>query len=258
MSSCADVIPLEALPFSDKFGYTSGMVKRDRNGADHASRSDIIPQMNQYYDLRAPWHDSYMSYTSNAEMELLLAPIIQRFERHITGDVLEIACGTGNWTQVLAKRARSVTATDINQSVLDIAQEKTYEGRVEFRRVDAYNLDQLPGMFDVAFAGDWLSHVPKREVPVFIGSLHRKLRPAARVIFLDMMPNEWFDAETVFHDEDGNRVSERTVPTGEIFHVVKNFPTEDELRAALAPFADDIEYAVNEPLKRWLLMYTAK
>ena len=220
---------------------------------------DLIQQMNQYYNLRAGWHDSYMGYTSNAEMELLLAGVIQRFEKYLTDrDVLEVACGTGNWTQVLARRARSVTATDASQSAIDIALTKPYEGSVTLKRVDAYALEELPGEFDVAFAGDWLSHVPKAAIPGFITGLHTRLRPGAKVIFLDMMASEHFDAETVSFDGDGNRVSERALLDGEKFMVVKNFPREKELRAIFAPFAIDVEYYVEEPLKRWLLIYTRK
>jgi demethylmenaquinone methyltransferase/2-methoxy-6-polyprenyl-1,4-benzoquinol methylase len=234
------------------------MVKHGQSGGNHpASGSKLIQQMNQYYDRRAPWHDSYMGYTSNAEMELLLAPLIRRFEKYIANrDVLEIACGTGNWTQVLARRARSVTATDVNLSALDIARTKPFEGTVTFEQADAYALEMLTGRFDVAFAGDWLSHVPKGAIPKFIRGLHERLQPEAKVIFLDMMPCKEFDAETVSFDCDGNRVSERTLLDGDKFFVVKNFPREDELRAVFAPFAADIEYYVDEPLKRWLLIYT--
>ena len=236
------------------------MVKHGESAAnDPASGSKLIQQMNRYYDLRAPWHDTYMNYLSNADMESLLAPVIRQFEKYITDrDVLEIACGTGNWTQVLARRARSVTATDVNQSVLDIARDKSFEGTVAFRHVNAYALDELAGQFDVAFAGDWLSHVPNAAIPEFISGLHSRLHAGARIIFLDMMPRKEFDAETVSFDDDGNRVSERFLPDGEKFLVVKNFPREDELRAAFEPFAAEIEYVVDEPLKRWLLMYTRK
>ena len=69
--------------------------------------------MKVYYDRRAPWHDKYMGYLGNGPMEELLSPIIRSIEPYITDrTVLEIACGTGNWTQVLAKRARTVLALD--------------------------------------------------------------------------------------------------------------------------------------------------
>jgi demethylmenaquinone methyltransferase/2-methoxy-6-polyprenyl-1,4-benzoquinol methylase len=40
----------------------------------------------------------------------------------IAGDVLELACGTGWWTPVLAARAHSVTAVDAAAEVLAIAR----------------------------------------------------------------------------------------------------------------------------------------
>ena len=75
---------------------------------------DFIKEMNAYYDSRAEWHDDYMSYESNAKMEGQLAPIISLIEKYILNkDVLEIACGTGNWTQVLARRAKSMQSLTV-------------------------------------------------------------------------------------------------------------------------------------------------
>ena len=150
----------------------------------------LVHQMNEYYSRRAPWHDMYMGYSDNRGMETLLAPIIRWFERYVEDrDLLEIACGTGNWTQVLARRAGSVTAADVNASVLKRAREKPYgPGAVRFEVADAYELDRLPATYSAAFAADWWSHMPKQRIPVFLRALHGRLLPGSRVIIVDMLP----------------------------------------------------------------------
>ena len=53
-------------------------------------------------------------------------------------DVLEVACGTGYWTQIISGSARSILATDINEEVLEIARHKTYPNHnVAFQIADA-------------------------------------------------------------------------------------------------------------------------
>ena len=53
--------------------------------------------------------------------------------------MLEIACGTGYWTQFIARKAVHVTACDINEPVLEIAREKPIaKGRVTFVKADAF------------------------------------------------------------------------------------------------------------------------
>ncbi|MBW2119721.1 MAG: class I SAM-dependent methyltransferase, partial [Deltaproteobacteria bacterium] len=128
-----------------------------------AEAKRLIEEMNAYYDRHAPWHDQCMGYESNDNMEKLLTPIIKVFERHIRNkDVLEIACGTGNWTQFLAKRARSVLAVDMSPAALKIARTKISEYKnVSLGLANAYSLDGVCDLFDLVFAADWWSHIPK-------------------------------------------------------------------------------------------------
>jgi len=223
-------------------------------------KRSIIEQMNAFYEKQAPLHDKLMGYTDNARMEQLLAPLIKRFENCIAGqEVLEIACGTGNWTQVLAKRTRSVLATDISPAALDIARSKSYGNtEVTFRIADAYALENVPGTFTAAFAADWWSHIPKSNIVQFVEGVHRKLCTGAKVVFIDMMPSESLDRMFSHYDNEANLIHKRTLPDGQQFYVVKNFPTEEELRDVLDGLADDIEYYEHWSLRRWVLTYTFK
>jgi 2-polyprenyl-3-methyl-5-hydroxy-6-metoxy-1,4-benzoquinol methylase len=218
---------------------------------------DLVDQMNEYYSRRAPWHDCYMGYKDNQSMETLLAPVIRWFERYVEGmDVLEIACGTGNWTQVLARRARSVTATDVNRSVLEVARQKRYaSGSVKFELADAYKLDRLRGTYSAAFAADWWSHIPKRLIPVFLGALCGRLRPGSRVIIVDMLPARNLTYLGTHLDDDGNTIHSRKLPGGQEFEIVKNFPDEQELVSSVEDFGRDIEYRAHDPLRRWMLTF---
>lgn len=216
-----------------------------------------IKAMKVYYDKRAPWHDECMSYKANEQMEQLLRPIVETVIPYISGlKVLEIACGTGNWTEILAKRASSVFAIDSSPAVLDIAGKKLKRfNNITLKEADAYVLEGVAGPFDVAFASDWWSHMPLSSIRPFLGNLHKRIRAGSRVIFIEMMLREVFESETAYYDADGNRVCLRTLSDGSEFEVIKNFPSKNDLLAVLEGSAEDINYLEFEPLKRWMLAY---
>ena len=221
---------------------------------------DLVEEMERYYRDRVPYHDEYMGYEGNEAMEALLAPIVAHVGPDIAGrDVLEVACGTGNWTQVLSKRARSVVATDLIEGYLDVARAKPYaRDNVTFSRADAYHLEGVGGPFDAAFCADWWSHMPRSRIGTFLRALHAHLSPGARAVAIDMMRTEHFDSLLLHRDGEGNEVQRRTLPSGEAYLVVKNFPTEAQLRADLAPYAASVRFTEHRPLRRWLVAWTAR
>jgi ubiquinone/menaquinone biosynthesis C-methylase UbiE len=222
------------------------------------SVEDLIKEMNEYYRENVPYHDECMSYTDNLSMEKLLGPVIQRIEKDIKGkDVLEIACGTGNWTQVLSKRARSVMATDINEAYLIAAKKKSYQkDNVVFKVADTYTLDGIDSKFNLAFASDFWSHMPKSKIESFIKTLHSKLLPGSEVIMIDMLRRPELDKMFSHMDDEENMIQKRTLPNGKEYHVVKNFPTEKELMDCLKVYGININYFEDTELLRWVLTYT--
>jgi demethylmenaquinone methyltransferase/2-methoxy-6-polyprenyl-1,4-benzoquinol methylase len=100
-----------------------------------------------------------------------------------SGDVLEIACGTGLWTQHLAPRARSLTALDSSPEMIELARCRA--GKVaEFIVADIFEW-RPPRRYDTIFFGFWLSHVPQGRFGDFWRLLDRGLAPAGRILFVD-------------------------------------------------------------------------
>src|SRR4051812_8289667 len=126
--------------------------------------------LQSYYDKRAREYERiYDKPERQAELAWLRERIPRLFRNRT---VLEIACGTGYWTQFIALAARHVHASDINDSVIEIAREKPLPpARVTFHRADALTLQGAPDGCDAAFAGFWWSHVKRGDLPLFVKEL---------------------------------------------------------------------------------------
>ena len=170
--------------------------------------------------------------------------------------VLEVACGTGFWTQTLADIAASVVATDINREVLDIARQKPLPpGRVTFLEEDAFSLAGVPAReFTGGFSGFWWSHLPKPQIATFLRAFHAKLMPGARVLFADNCYVDGSNHPISRTDGDGNTYQQRVLRSGTQYEVLKNFPARQELEEAVAAYGTGIGYEASEYY--WCLSYT--
>jgi len=213
----------------------------------------LIDDVTRYYAARSEEYDRSAGYTDH-EAENLREPIKARYRELFRGhEVIEIACGTGYWTAVLAETAQSVLALDVNESVIEAAKERCKErSNVRFQVADAYTLEGIPGGFTAAFAVWWWSHIPNQRIRSFLSTLHTKLKPGALVLFVDRLP---YEAQERRIDSHGNSLETRTLSDGRTFEIVKNFPTEKEIRSVLAEFAGEIGYTQRPEEKSWSLRY---
>jgi ubiquinone/menaquinone biosynthesis C-methylase UbiE len=145
--------------------------------------------------------------------------------------VLEVACGTGYWTQFFAPVASAVSAIDSSPETLAIARERVAAPHVQFQIGDAYALAHLRGSFSAAFAGFWFSHVPLERQREFLRGLNAVLQPGARVILLDNLFVEGSSSAISEQDSSGNTYQRRSLADGSTHRVLKNFPTEAHLHA---------------------------
>src|SRR5207237_10299255 len=109
-------------------------------------RVTMETSMVRYYAERAA---EYERIYAKPERQEDLRQLRGFVERTFAGaNVFEIACGTGCWTEVVARSAASVVATDINEEVLAIARSKTMDReRTTIRKADAYALTPGPERF---------------------------------------------------------------------------------------------------------------
>jgi demethylmenaquinone methyltransferase/2-methoxy-6-polyprenyl-1,4-benzoquinol methylase len=213
------------------------------------------PELVEYYRRRAGEYEAiYAKPERQADLAVLRKDVPQRLAGR---RVLEIACGTGYWTALVAPLAASVVATDMAEEPMAIARTKAYPpGRVRFLVADAYKLGDDLGRFDAALAMFWWSHIPLTEIGKFLASLHRRLERGARVVMMDNLYIDGSSTPIAERDAEGNTYQLRRLADGTENRVLKNFPSEGELRAALAPQAARFSY---RPLEYyWLAEYELK
>jgi ubiquinone/menaquinone biosynthesis C-methylase UbiE len=207
----------------------------------------------EYYRRRAREYEAiYAKPERQADLAVLRALIPERLRG---ANVLELACGTGYWTALIAQAAASVLATDLAEEPMRIAEAKSYPGNVAFRSADAYALKDL-GRFDAAFAGFWWSHVPRERIDAFLASLHGCLERGARVLMLDNRYVAGSSTPISSIDAAGNSYQLRRLGDGAELRVLKNFPDEGELRLRLAPHAADFSFKGLQYY--WLVEYQLK
>jgi SAM-dependent methyltransferase len=173
---------------------------------------------------------------SRAERANDLARVRERLAQLVRGQtVLELACGTGYWTEVIAATADKVLATDILDTMLARAQTRRFpEGKVTFRRVDGLDLPDDLGTFSCVFIGFWWSHLKRDEQDALLAQLRARLGRDVVLILLDDAYVEGSSATVARTDAQGNTYEIVAAPDGERFELPKSYPADSALRKRLA------------------------
>lgn len=196
--------------------------------------------MKDYYAARAAEYDRiYQKPERQADLRAIERWLPEVFAGR---RLLEIACGTGYWTQWLAPVCQAVTGLDIAEETMAIARARPQLHTVHFVTGDAFDLPESLGTFDAAFAGFWISHLTHAQRRPFFEGLHRRLEPGAMVAMLDNRFVPGSSSPIARIDDDGNSWQQRTLDNGQVYEVLKNFPDLGQLRAALDGLAVDLEW----------------
>jgi SAM-dependent methyltransferase len=207
-----------------------------------------------YYAKRA---NEYERIYQKPERQNDLVKLKGLFQKTFAGHyVLEIACGTGYWTQIISQTAKSIMATDFNEEVLQVARAKNYGCEVNFQKTDAFNLSFPKNDFTAGLAAAWWSHLRKSEIRNFLSQFHRQFASDSLVAFMDNKFVVGSNTPISRTDDEGNTYQLRKIENGNQYEVLKNFPDEKEARDFISSSAT--EFSWTELQYYWFLTYKLK
>ena len=206
-----------------------------------------------YYARRAQEYDQIYE---KPERQAELAKLGEWVQEQVAGKrVLEVACGTGYWTRLMARTAASVLATDINAEMIEVAQQKLgEEEKVGFRVANLYELEPEVGAFEAVFGGFIWSHIPHQNLADFLVSLHTQVGKGGRLLFIDNTFVAGSSTPISHTDRDGNTYQVRQLADGSKYQILKNFPNKKQIRSLLNNVATDLQYTRLDHY--WTLSYT--
>src|SRR5947209_1325070 len=128
----------------------------------------VLTEMVGYYRARAAEYDEWWERAGRydrgpepnarwfAEREEVFAAFAAL---DLRGDVLELAPGTGIWTERLTRTADRIIAVDASQEMIAINRAKVGSDRVSYLTADLFAW-QPDRQYDGVCFGFWISHVP--------------------------------------------------------------------------------------------------
>ena len=146
----------------------------------------ILEEQKHYYRERASEYDEWFyrlgRYDRGPEWNGHWFDEVRTLQQAVAGlgrceSILELACGTGIWTQALAAMSNDVTAVDASPEAIEINRRKIDSDSVVYLPYDIF--EWQPGrQYDLVFFAFWLSHVPPERLEPFLE--HRFARRETR------------------------------------------------------------------------------
>lgn len=95
------------------------------------------------------------------------------------GEILEIACGYGRWTQYLQEHCDHLTAIDLSPNCIQACQDRFGSNpRLRFVSTDGRSIPAVAdASIDFAFSFDSLVHADQATMEAYLGELRRVLKP---------------------------------------------------------------------------------
>jgi ubiquinone/menaquinone biosynthesis C-methylase UbiE len=201
---------------------------------------DPDAEMRAYYAARAPEYDDWYlrrgryshGVIADAAWNADLDTATQWLDAlPISGEIVELAAGTGWWSPLLASKGQ-MWLYDALDEPLDKARDRLLAhglaAHIHVRDAWAEPERQV----DALFCGFWLSHVTRTRLPEFLAICRRWLKPNGIFAFIDSRQDP--SSSATDHPTPANDLSTRKLANGQEFTIPKIYYTPQELEQALA------------------------
>lgn len=207
----------------------------DAGGTDMAADEAL----RSYYAARAPEYDDwYMrrgryshGVIADAAWNAELDAATQWLDSlPVSGEIVELAAGTGWWSPLLASKGQ-LTLYDAVEEPLDRARDRLLaHGLAAHIHVrDAWA--EPDRQVDALFCGFWLSHVPRQRLAEFLAICRAWLKPRGLFAFIDSRRDP--ESSATNHPAPANDESVRRLNDGREFVIRKIYYEPRELEVAL-------------------------
>ena len=207
------------------------------------NEDDLLAEQRAYYRARAPEYDEWWQRRGRydrgsgmaEEWDRQVAQVAAALETFdATGDVLEMAGGTGWWTARLARTAGRLTVIDSSPETLDLNRHRVGHPDVDYLVADLFSW-QPQRTYDVVFFSFWLSHVPRARFSAFWSLVRSCLAPGGRVFLIDNRddPHATGDNTDPYVLHHGRDLDLRRSHDGNEYKVVEVFYEPKELQSLL-------------------------
>lgn len=148
-------------------------------------------------------------------MKRVYEKFIQEIERNVSLEgksILEVGCGSGNYSRQIKKKCHSLIGIDPDKKVIQQAQEKDSSQKESYLVGSATSLDFMDNSFDIVVFTLSFHHVPMLEMKAALQESVRVVRSGGYIIFLEPKKNgSFFEAEILFDAGDGDESQEKDV-----------------------------------------------
>jgi predicted adenylyl cyclase CyaB len=166
-----------------KPGKDEATANQDRKAQPEANdRSSQKPWVRYWDHLRDEYDGAFHFAAGNDVLVQMHTTLCQE---EPLGNVLELGCGSGIFTQTLSEKAAQVTATDLSLPLLAVAQRKLRRvEHVAFAAMDSEKIEFPDASFDTVFMANLITIVDAKKT---LSECRRVLKPGGRLLIMNIV-----------------------------------------------------------------------